>query len=56
MTVGSFATYPYLTDKILRDVAEVVGPWNIRVFEQIRLRILRLIAVTHKELEQVKQP
>ena len=49
-------TDTYLSYEVLCDVAEVVRPWNVRVVEEICLRVLGLIAIPNEELEQVEQP
>ena len=46
----------HLPYKVLREVAEVVRPRHVRMTEQVCLRVLWLIAVTQKELEEVEEP
>lgn len=46
----------YLPDKILRKVAEVVGPRYICMSEEVLIWVFRVVAVSKKELEEVEEP
>ena len=44
-----------LSHEVLGDVREVVGLGHVAVLEQVLLRVLRVVAVTEEELEEVEQ-
>lgn len=46
----------YLANEVFGEIAEVVGPWNVRVGEQVLLLIFWLVTITQEELEQMEQP
>ena len=41
--------------EVLRDVRKVVRPRHIRVGKKVLLRVIRIITVSEKELEQMEQ-
>ena len=44
-----------LANKVLRKIAELVGTRHIIVREQVLICILRFVAISEEELEQVEQ-
>lgn len=46
----------YFSDKILGEIAEVIRPRDVGVCEEVLVRILGIVAISQKKLEQVEEP
>ena len=44
----------YLPYKVLREVAEIIRPWHVRMTEKIWFGLLGVVTIAQEQLEQVE--